>query len=75
MKWNQFIGGILIGAAFGLIIGAAVVRLPEDSSGKRGYPYGPAALLAMVGGITARGRWLFPPRNLPPGKDNGATAS
>jgi hypothetical protein len=38
VKWNQLIGGFCIGAAFGLMIGAAAVRLPEDGSGKRQYP-------------------------------------
>jgi hypothetical protein len=48
LRWNQFFGGLLIGAAFGLLIGAAVVRLPEDGSGKRQYPIGPSVLLALV---------------------------
>ena len=65
MKWNQLIGGLFIGAAFGLMIGAATVRLPEDGSGKRQYPYGPSVLLAMLGGITTRGRGLIPRRDPP----------
>jgi hypothetical protein len=72
MKWNQFIGGLFLGCAFGLLIGAATVRLPDDGSGKREYPFGPALLFAIVGGVSARGRALFPRRNPPPGKDNGA---
>lgn len=65
MKWNQFIGGLFIGAAFGLMIGAANVHFAEDGSGKRRYPYGPCVLLAMLGGISTRGRGLFPRRDPP----------
>jgi hypothetical protein len=75
MKWNQFFGGLLIGAALGLMIGGAVVRLPDDGSGNREYPFGPALLLAMVGGISARGRRaLFPRRDRPVESSGGKSA-
>jgi hypothetical protein len=47
------------------MIGAATVRLPEDGSGQRQYPYAPSLLLAILGGITTRGRGLIPRRDPP----------
>ena len=60
MKWNQFFGGSSLGWAFGLLIGAATVRSSYDGSSKSEDPFGPALLLAFVGGMSAGGRALFP---------------
>jgi hypothetical protein len=35
MKMNQFLGGLLVGGGIGLMVGAAIVHLPEDGSGQR----------------------------------------
>jgi hypothetical protein len=30
MKWNQFLGGVLVGGGFGLMIGGFLVQVPQD---------------------------------------------
>jgi hypothetical protein len=54
MKWNQFFGGILVGAAFGIMIGAAVgPGSPEKvTTSTAGF----CTLLAIAGGAMARGK-------------------
>jgi hypothetical protein len=49
MKWSQFFGGPFIGTSIGLMVGAAIVRLPEDGSGQRAYPVFPSMVLAIAG--------------------------
>jgi hypothetical protein len=44
MKWNQFLGGLLIGLGFGLMVGGDIVQVPQDGSGKRKYPFYPSML-------------------------------
>lgn len=53
MKLRLFLGGLLVGAAIGLLVGAAVVEVSADGSGTRRSPQGLALLLALVGGISA----------------------
>lgn len=53
MKMRLFFGGLLVGVAVGLMVGGAIVKMPEDASGKRQYPQGIALMLALVGGIGA----------------------
>jgi hypothetical protein len=60
MKWKHFFGGLLIGCSIGLMVGAAIVQLPEDGHGQRKYPVFLSMLLAMVGVIGLRPRRLWP---------------
>jgi hypothetical protein len=53
MKSRLFFGGLLVGVAIGLMVGAAVVKVPTDGSGEREYPQGAALLFAVVGGVAA----------------------
>lgn len=53
MKMRLFFGGLLVGVAIGLMVGAAVVKVAADGSGKREYPQAAALLLALVGGVAA----------------------
>lgn len=52
MKWNQLLGGILIGAAFGIMLGAAYgPGNPEKvTTGTAGF----CTLLAIAGGAAAK---------------------
>jgi predicted lipid-binding transport protein (Tim44 family) len=52
MKWNQFLGGTLVGAAFGIMLGAAFgPGSPEKvTTGTAGF----CTLLAIAGGAAAR---------------------
>lgn len=52
MKWNQFFGGVLVGVAFGIMIGAAFgPGSPEKvTSGTAGF----CTLLVIAGGTAAR---------------------
>jgi hypothetical protein len=47
MKWNQFLGGLLVGAAFGIMVGAAYgPGSPEKvTTGTAGF----CAILAIAG--------------------------
>ncbi len=53
---RQFVGGILVGLAFGILLGAAL------ADGKKDVNYtsmaGVGSLLALAGVLTARGRFL-----------------
>ena len=42
-------GGLLVGGGIGLIVGAAIVHLPEDGSGQRAYSVVLSMLLAIAG--------------------------
>jgi hypothetical protein len=66
MKWNQFLGGLLIGAALGLMVGGAIVRVPPDGSGRRVYPVFLSMILAITGVIESGiGYGRFRTRRLP----------
>lgn len=60
MKFQLFFGGLLVGAAIGLMVGAAIVELPAEASGKRKYPQGLALILAIVGGTSAGRAFRMP---------------
>ena len=67
MKWSQFLGGILIGLGFGLMVGATIVQVPEERSGERkisSYPVFPSMILVLTGviaaGIGHRRSWPLP---------------
>jgi hypothetical protein len=63
MKWNQFLGGILIGAGLGLMVGGAIVQVPEGGRGERKYPLFPSMVLTMTGVIASGiGHSRFRPR-------------
>jgi len=51
MKWNQFLGGVLVGVAFGIMLGAAYgPGNPEKvTTGTAGF----CTLLAIAGGVAA----------------------
>jgi hypothetical protein len=53
MKWNQFLGGILIGLGLGLFLGGAIV----ESTGKWNSTSsaGGSMLLVMTGTLAAKG--------------------
>jgi hypothetical protein len=53
MKWNQFLGGLLIGGGLGLMAGGAIVQVPEDGKGERKYPVFPSMVLTMTGVIAS----------------------
>jgi hypothetical protein len=52
MKWNQFFGGVLVGAAFGIMVGAAIgPGSPEKvSTSTAGF----CTILAIAGVAAAR---------------------
>ncbi len=49
MKWNQFLGGILIGLGFGLYLGGAIVDLTERWNSTSAA--GASMLLVLTGAI------------------------
>jgi hypothetical protein len=53
VKLRIFLGGLLVGAAIGIMVGGALVEIPTEAGGKRVYPQGLALILAIVGGIGA----------------------
>lgn len=60
MTFRLFFGGLLVGGAIGLMVGAAIVELPADGSGKRKYPQGIALILGLVGGVAAGSTFRTP---------------
>jgi hypothetical protein len=52
MKWNQFLGGILIGLGFGLYLGGAIVDLTQKWNSTSSA--GACMLLVMTGAIACR---------------------
>jgi hypothetical protein len=52
MKWNQFLGGILVGLAFGIMVGSAIgPGSPEKvTTSTAGF----CAMLALAGVVAAR---------------------
>jgi hypothetical protein len=54
MKWNQFFGGVLVGAAFGIMLGAAIgPGSPEKvTTSTAGF----CSMLAIAGVAAARPR-------------------
>jgi hypothetical protein len=54
MKWNQFLGGMLVGAAFGIMVGAAIgPGSPEKvTTSTAGF----CTILAIAGVAMARGK-------------------
>ncbi len=52
MKWNQFMGGVFVGAAFGIMVGAAIgPGSPEKvTTSTAGF----CAMLALAGVAAAR---------------------
>jgi hypothetical protein len=57
MKWNQFLGGLLVGGGLGLMVGGAIVQLPQDGKGERVYPVFLSMLLTITGvGVAGIGR-------------------
>ena len=67
MKWNQFLGGILIGCGIGIIVGGATVIAYED--GTRKYPIFPSMLFILTGMV-----WVFGRRGLRARNDSSAEA-
>lgn len=57
MKPMLFLGGVLVGGAFGLMVGAAIVELPADGSGERAYPVVISMVLAIAGVVIAGNGW------------------
>lgn len=53
VKLRLFVGGLLVGAAIGIMVGGALVDIPTEAGGKRVYPQGLALLLAVIGGVSA----------------------
>lgn len=53
MKLRLFMSGLLVGAAIGMMVGAAVVEVPGDEGGKRKSPQGLALMMALVGAVAA----------------------
>jgi hypothetical protein len=51
MKWNQFLGGILIGLGLGLYLGGAIVELTQRFNSTSSA--GGSMLLVMVGAIAS----------------------
>jgi hypothetical protein len=67
MKWNQLLGGVLIGAALGLMVGGAVVQIPQDGKGERKYPVAISMMLMLTGVLAAgSGRRRSGPDNATP---------
>lgn len=52
MKWNQFFGGVLVGAALGIMLGAAYG--PGNPKKVTTSTAGVCTLLAIAGGAAAR---------------------
>jgi hypothetical protein len=52
MKWNQFVGGILIGLGFGLFLGEAIVDQTQRWNSTASA--GGCMLLVLIGGIACR---------------------
>jgi hypothetical protein len=54
MKWNQFFGGVLVGAAFGIMVGAAYGPGSPDkvTTSTAGF----CSMLALAGVAAARSR-------------------
>ena len=57
MKLTLFLGGLLVGGSLGLMVGAAIVQVPEDGSGQRVYPVFLSMMLAIAGVAMARSGW------------------
>ena len=62
MKLSLLLGGVFIGAALGLMVGAAIVEIPADRSGERKYPVFFSMILGITGVGVARAAWNRPGR-------------
>ena len=56
MKLRLLLGGLLVGAGVGLMVGAAVVKVPADGSA-RDYPVIVSTLLGIAGAAVAVTGW------------------
>ena len=71
MKWNQFLGGILIGLGFGLYLGGAIVDLTGRWNSTSAA--GGSMMLVFLGAISLR-RGLVPRGRTSPDPAGSATS-